>query len=390
MTQNQNNISELIFLFLKGELDDTQREELDLWLKDEHNFSLFNNIVDKEEILNKTLLYDNYDISGAWKKLNNKIPEEEILNENTNKQLIYRLIAYAAGIMLPILFAILLWPESKDYNEIAENNKIQSGSSEAVLLKPDGQVVNLKSDTSMVIAVADGAVAVKNEGKLVYNKPQEKVEKLMYNTLKTPIGGEYELVLSDGTHVWLNADSYIKFPVIFSKSQRKVIVGGEVYFDVAKNKEKPFVVDVEGMQIKVLGTQFNVRSYKEETDIITTLVEGKVELKNSLNRKMFLSPGNQILLSRSNNNMEKRKANVHEAIAWKNGRFLFDNRSLEEIMNDLARWYNIEVFYYSNDIREERFRVDVEKYDTIDKILDLIEKTGDVKFRIKGRVIYVE
>ena len=209
------------------------------------------------------------------------------------------------------------------------------------------------------------------------------------NRIVTPVGGEYQVELPDGTKVWLNADSYLEFPSKFSDKQRKVIAMGELYFDVASNKDWPFIVESQGIELKVLGTEFNLRSYPDEGHIRSTLIEGSLLVSNSLRKQIKLTPGRQVLVDKSNNEMLKSVANIEEVTAWRNGKFIFNNRRIEDIMYDLARWYDIKVFFANPRVKEKRFSVDVERYGNIEFILRLIEGTGEASFTIKNNVITV-
>ncbi len=380
MKNIDSHISDLIVLFLNGKLGECQKKELEEWLKDSHNKIVFEKITSTKLILDKSVRYDSYNKSSSWTNISKRI---------SVKKKSLKWLAYASVIIIPIAFTILLWDYVAEMTISEKDQVIHAGGSNAVLYKADGQKIKLESSNNGFIDVAEGLKASNVEGKLIYDASEYNSEKVVYNKIITPKGGEYQLVLPDGTHVWMNSCSFIKFPTKFTGKERKVFVGGELYFDVKKNKNKPFVVDVDARKIKVLGTEFNIKSYNEDSNIITTLVEGKVEVIDKYNKSVMLNPGNLVNLNKEDEIMKIEKADIEEVISWKEGRFIFSNRTLEEIMDDLARWYNIETFYYNSEIRKERFSVDVEKYDNIDKVISLIETTGDVKFKIKGRAIYV-
>lgn len=197
------------------------------------------------------------------------------------------------------------------------------------------------------------------------------------------------MVLADGTTVWMNAGSTLRFPQFFTGDCRKVIARGELYFEVARDEEKPFIVEMEGgYKVKVLGTEFNMRSYDEGV-CETTLVRGKVSIEGD-SLQTILAPGQQAIQRKGAGGVEVKEVDSRDAVAWRRGAFLFDNARLEDIMEELGRWYDVEVFFESQAIREERFSVDTRRYTTIDEVLELIESTGTVGVAIKERSVIVK
>ncbi|RXQ88051.1 DUF4974 domain-containing protein [Ancylomarina salipaludis] len=375
-------ISKLIVRYLNGQLNDEQEQELNQWLETPLHRNLFEKIVTKENILKMSFEYDGCDLDKAWTKI-----EKQLLN----KHLLQHWLAYAAILILPIAIGFLILTQNPQYDEVmTETTTIVPGSSHAILYFANGDVVDLKVDTSMLIRTKDHLLVRKDDEKLSINSDSLLSNKLTrLNKIVTPIGGEYQVELPDGTKVWLNADSYLEFPSVFADNQRKVIAKGELYFDVAKDEAKPFIVESQGMNLKVLGTEFNLRSYADENQVISTLVEGSVEVKNALGDGRILVPGKQVHIQKSDNSMQVSQANIESVIAWKNGRFIFDNRRLEDIMYDLARWYDVKIFFGNSSVKEAHFSVDVLRYGEIESILSLIEGTGDASFVIKGNVITV-
>ncbi|MBI9057202.1 MAG: FecR domain-containing protein [Labilibaculum sp.] len=383
MRTPNKNISNLIASYIKGEITDIQKEELDIWLENSKNKQLFDEIVTKERILDKCNDYDAFDMNKAWIQIDQKI----------SKKTDYRKwLAYAAVILLPLAIGFLVLNQVTEHEPmLAEVKPITPGESNAVIYFSNGEIVNLQNDTSSVIRSEENLLVERNNNQLRINDDQllaSSVGKM--NRIVTPIGGEYEVVLPDGTKVYLNADSYLEFPSKFSEKERRVIAKGELYFDVASNKEWPFIVEAKGMNLKVLGTEFNVRAYSEESEIISTLVEGSVLVNNSLGENTVLKPGYQAVISKANNSIKNIKANIEEAIAWKNGRFIFDNRRVEDIMYDLARWYDVKVFFANASVKEKRFSVDVQRYGEVEEILKLIQGTGEANFTVNGNTITVE
>lgn len=378
----KNKISDLIIQYLKGDLNKNQNQELQAWLKESRHQSLFDKIVNKERILKRSREYDSFDIDKAWNQIDKQI------SQKTDYR---KWLSYAAVILLPLAIGFLILKQAPEYNnEIVQLQEIKPGGTNAKLYFSSGDVIDLKEDTASVIRSGDNLLVNKDSNRLYINSDQLQAGNLVkMNRIVTPIGGEYQVELPDGTKVWLNADSYLEFPSKFSDKYRKVIASGELYFDVDSHKDWPFIVESQGVELKVLGTEFNLRSYPDEPNIRSTLVEGSVLVSNALHKQIKLTPGRQVLVDRSNNKMLERVANIEEVTAWRNGKFIFDNQRIEDIMYDLARWYDIKVFFVNSSVKDERFSVDVERYGEIESILKLIEGTGEASFTIKNNVITV-
>jgi len=376
-------IAKLIVRYLYGQLNDEQEQELNLWLKEPLHQKLFDKIVSKENILNMSFDYDSYDSGRAWMKIEKKL---------SKKQLLQKYLAYAAILILPLAIGLFILTHNPQYDDmIAETTTIVPGSSHAILYFANGDVIDLKVDTSKLIHTQDHLLVKKDNEKLSINSDNFHADQLIrMNKIVTPIGGEYQVELPDGTQVWLNADSYLEFPSKFTNNERKVVAGGEVYFSVAKDKTKPFIIESQGMNLKVLGTEFNLRSYPDDDQLITTLVEGSLEVGNALGETRLLSPGKQIVVLKADNSMNEYTANIEAVTAWRNGKFIFQNRCLEDIMYDLARWYDVKIFFANTSVKEARFSIDVLRYNEIESILSLIEGTGDASFEIKDNIITVK
>ena len=262
--------------------------------------------------------------------------------------------------------------------------EIKPGSSKAILKLADGTVINLEDEKELV-AEFDGTIISNNNKEVVYNSSAKKVKrrKLQYNTIEIPRGGEYQLTLSDGTKVWLNSGTTIKYPVVFAKDSREVFLyEGEAFFEVTENEDSPFIVHTSKMDVNVLGTSFNVRAYSDENQLATTLVTGKVIINQPENGKEYtLIPNEQAIFS--DRGIDINSVDVNKFIAWKDGRILFEENTLEEIFNDLSRWYNIDINYTNLEVKKLRFSIDVKRYDELGEILEILELTKKVKFEIE-------
>lgn len=264
---------------------------------------------------------------------------------------------------------------------------IQPGKDGAILTLENGSQVLLDTVQNGVVALQGGATAIVKNGTLVYEKNNET--EAVYNTMSTPKGRQYKMQLADGTMVWLNSASSIKYPVIFNKEERYVEVSGEVYFEVAKNKKQPFKVNVSNrMNVEVLGTHFNIKAYDNEPDINATLLEGSVKVADK-NNNVILKPGQQALLNNRPEIIVRKAVDLDQIMAWKNGLFNFEGLSFEEAMNQLERWYNIQVVYEKN-VPDIRFGGKLQRSLSLNDLLDILEKTG-VKFKLEeGRKLLVK
>lgn len=267
--------------------------------------------------------------------------------------------------------------------------EISPGESRALLILEDDTQIALDEIESGNIKSAKGITISKSaDGKLVYDLTNTTENKNSgYNTIITPAGGEYQVILSDGTSVWLNAKSSIKFPTTFGTKERFVETTGEVYFDVSHDPHKPFIVQTKNQQVKVLGTQFNINSYSDKIGVKTTLIEGSVLVKsNNSNASKFIKPGEESVFNQ--NNISISKVDLESAVAWKNGYFIFQDAELEDIMQQISRWYDADVEYATSN-KNIQFGGAISKYRELPELLKLLEMTEKVKFKIQGRRIIV-
>ena len=295
---------------------------------------------------------------------------------------------YAAVIVLFVSIGIFgLVNEEKQEVENGTVAQIEHGSMKAQLVLANGKKVDLRPETSLQLEEVGGTRILTSDNRIKYSGKDSlagQPAEVKYNTLIVPRGGEFSLELADGTRVWLNAESRLRYPVAFTGKERKVEMEGEVYFEVAKNKEKPFIVTVNGVDIRVLGTSFNVSAYQEE--VVTTLVEGKVQLKKG-NEQVILSPNQQAIWS--DDEFRVKQVDARNYVLWKEGIFYFEDVDLETILDDMARWYNVNVFYMNPALKEMKFSVEIRRYGDINEILRRIGQTKRVKFEIKDRTINV-
>lgn len=307
-------------------------------------------------------------------------------------------VAAAASVILLVSLAIYFLKPTPS-KEIAKNfapvkqlkNDAVPGGNKAVLTLADGSTILLDSIGNGNLAQQGNSRVIKlNDGKLAYQLEEGKTqqaEKLAYNTVSTPRGGQYQLTLSDGSKVWLNAASSITFPTSFEGNKRDVTLSGEAYFEVAHNAKMPFHVKVGDMQVQVLGTHFNINAYGDDELIKTTLLEGSVKVTKG-NSNILISPGEQARVDNSSSKITvKKDVDLDEVIAWKNGLFQFNKADIKTIMQQVSRWYNVNVLYQGN-IPKREFSGKIQRDLNLSQLLDLLGK-NKIHFKIEGQTLLI-
>lgn len=307
------------------------------------------------------------------------------------KFLYYKLAAAAVLLiaMSAVFFFALNNHKLEDEN-LAFNNPILPGGNKAILTLANGKTIILDTASTGKISTESGIHITKTaDGQLIYHVDHTTdLTAIGFNTISTPKGGQYQVFLPDGTHVWLNAASSLRFPVEFSGTERSVQLVGEAYFEVAKNKRKPFRVNTTNQVVEVLGTHFNVNAYPDEKISKTTLLEGKVAVSKGA-QVVLLAPGQQALNNAGFSSLNVKKiADVSEAVAWKNGLFMFDNEDIYTIMNKISRWYDVEIVFIK-DMKGRTYGGNISRFTDVKEVLNTMELTGTIHFKIEERRIIV-
>lgn len=280
-------------------------------------------------------------------------------------------------------------------NRLAGNSNklvIVPGGNKATLTLSNNKVIVLNNAANGVLAnLGSSNVRTVHNAELVYkNSPgntTSAIDENAINTLSTPRGGQYQVVLSDGTKVWLNSASSISYPVAFTGNERRVKLTGEAYFEVAKNKDKPFYVSMNNVQVRVLGTHFNIAAYNNDDDVTATLLEGSVQVTKN-NSMSLLKPGQQAVVPDGNDDIHVAPADIEQVMAWKNGYFSFNDENITDIMKRVSRWYDVEVEYKDN-IKDQQFGGIYDRSKSLTDLLHYLEKLGKVHFEIEGRRVIV-
>jgi len=391
MENSKQTTEELIDRYLSGAANANERDQLERLYA---NASLRRESIDDVGI----------DEVNQLKKEGLVAALAEIRKEKGRSMVLWPRIAVVAAAVAAVVFGI--WFFSSKYQDasiktgsIASVNDIAPGKNGATITLASGEVIELSGKKKGVVIgdtgmkYSDGST----DPSLPMNRDRfsSRGERSGVLTAQTAKGQTYEFILPDGTHVWLNADSKISFPNQFTGKERKILLSGEGYFEVAKDKAHPFIVESNGQAVEVLGTHFNISAYNDEAIVKTTLLEGSVKvaflspLEGEMpagQRGVYLKPNQQAVLS--NNKLDVITANIDQIMAWKNGKFAFQKESLQNIMRGVARWYNVEVVFEPG-FESKPFTGSMSRFENISTVLHVLELTGTVHFKVEGRRVTV-
>jgi len=298
----------------------------------------------------------------------------------------------AAAILIFVLAGVLFFyhRHNRQPVQITQNKPFKTdiapGGNKAVLTLANGSKLILNNAKNGNISTQAGARIVKQDSLISYKAMAANSTEVSYNTITIPKGGQYQLILADGTKVWLNAASSLKFPTAFTGKNRTVELTGEAYFEVAKNKDKPFNVKTTTQTVQVLGTHFNINTYSNEANVRTTLLEGSVKVY-SANASVMISPGQQAVLANTGTFEVKHDVDIDEIVAWKNGIFQFNEADIQTVMRQISRWYDIDV-EYKGKIPADLYRGKISRNVNVSQVLKILELSG-INFTIEGRKIIV-
>lgn len=388
---NQNELfKELMEQFISGEITPEGKTML-LEMLDNPQYS--------EEL--NSILRDNFDsveIPSVSSEVTEKFIEELKGKMNsyskTEKTAVIKLfnwkkIAVAASILIAIgIGTFVVFQKGDEAPVVVVSRQVNDkapGKTGAILTLADGSKIVLDSLGNGLVANQNNTTVSKKNGALVYKSGNNS--ELVYNTMTTPRARQYNLELSDGTKVWLNASSSLTFPTSFASNERKVILTGEAYFEVAKDKKRPFRVSVNEMQVNVLGTHFNINAYDDEATINTTLLEGSVLLSEK-SQKVLLKPGQQAQKQKKGTIVVNNKVNIDKVMGWKNGVFYFENADLQTVLREISRWYDVDVVFEKG-IPVRTFEGEIQRNLKLSQVLKILEK-NKVHFKIDGNVLRVQ
>ena len=308
------------------------------------------------------------------------------LKHSRRRELVRRWVV-AAAIVMPLTVGI--WFYGHHSNEVVPMSENVGKRHQVSLTLNDGRVLQVQQwSGDSVIQESGTGILVSAGQQMIYQAENVQLEEEIFNTLSVPRSTEYQVQLSDGTRVWLNSESELRYPVDFVGTERKVFLKGEAYFQVAKDATKPFRVMVNDMQVEALGTEFNINAYRDDDCLRTTLAEGKVRVSYPDTRQeCILVPGEQAVLKEGV--ITTGQVNVDDIIAWKKGRFVFSDMSLEAIAHQLERWYDVEIRFDDTVAKYYRFTGVMKRYNELEQVLGLIEETTNVRFKVEGQQVKV-
>lgn len=378
-------IARLIARYLSDEIGEEEQAELTRW-RDEspENERLFQEICKEENIKQNMQKRQTFHAEDGWEGVQRKIQRHRFRHRILN------ICKYAAIFIFPVVVAtVAIYKSGNEPQPLSQvEEQIVPGGKKAVLILDNGEAIDLKSTSGVELKEKDGTVIQVDSTVLNYQQaPARTSEKLAYNKVNVPRGGEYQLMLSDGSKVQLNSMSSIRFPVQFAQDCRLVELEGEAYFEVSKTGQ-PFIVQTKGMKIEVLGTTFNISAYANE-EYQTTLVSGSVKVQTENGSNRVLKPSEQACITPGSNQINVRNVDTAFYTSWIHGKINFKDQRLDDIMKTLARWYDMDVVYENEATKELRFGCYVNRYNEITPLVKLLEQTGRVTVTVEGKTIKI-
>lgn len=374
-------IADLIVAFIKGEISREELEVLDEWMDEaEENKALFVSFMDEVVFEEEKKWYDNERLEAIFTDIKAR-------KRKLQRRQHIRWYAAAAA-CVAIVFSVFIFNHREEAPVVADASTISVGKQMAYLLLSSGEKVVLQEHLRDTITTGEShRQIILDNGKVeIENTPGDTVVDEEYHTMEVPRGAEYNLTLSDGTKVWLNADTRLKFPTHFNSGKRYVELTGEAYFQVSRDETRPFIVHSGDIDVRVLGTEFCIRNYTDKATL-ATLVKGSVEVTDFAGRQMILKPGQQTVTA--NGYTSVRDVETIYYTSWKDGYFIFENTPLEEIMEELSLWYDCQYFFQNTAAAELRITARLKKYDEIDVLLGILSKTNEIQMEKKGNAIMI-
>ena len=384
--KNPFEFTKELLRYTRGELSKEEEKEIEQVLSEVEGMNtLVGELKDKTRIEHEMHVIARFDTERALGKVKNR--------KQVKRRGILSWIAAASVVVIAGVSAWILLSQEPDVHNLPVAEKFEPGKAVVTLEMASG--LKYRLDTlSSVVRNNRVNVAFDNNDRVLKIKEQDSLadgatKEIGYNTINVPYGGTYTVELCDGTKVYLNSGTTLEFPSRFDGKVRSVILKGEAYFDVARNVSKPFVVEVDEMKVKVLGTSFNVKSYVDEPGVYTTLVEGSVAILRDGQPEKKIKPGEQAYYNKGVGTLSIAEVDVKEFTSWKDGVFYFKDIALEEILRIVSRWYDLEVFYMNQGAKSVIYSGKLPMYSSVEDVLRKFEISGDVRFELKGRTLTV-
>lgn len=384
--KNPFEFTKELLRYTRGELSKEEEKGIEQVLSEVEGMNtLVGELKDKNRIEHEMHVIARFDTERALGKVKNR--------KQVKRRGILPWIAAASVVVIAGVSAWILLSQEPDVHNLPVAEKFEPGKAVVTLEMASG--LKYRLDTlSSVVRNNRVNVAFDNNDRVLKIKEQDSLadgatKEIGYNTINVPYGGTYTVELCDGTKVYLNSGTTLEFPSRFDGKVRSVILKGEAYFDVARNVSKPFVVEVDEMKVKGLGTSFNVKSYVDEPGVYTTLVEGSVAILRDGQPEKKIKPGEQAYYNKCVGTLSIAEVDVNEFTSWKDGLFYFKDIALEEILRIVSRWYDLEVFYMNQGAKSVIYSGKLPMYSSVEDVLRKFEISGDVRFELKGRTLTV-
>lgn len=351
-----------------GIATEEEKREVEAWKNERAGRSeLVENLLGQKDMVENDKELKRFPVWEAWRQA-----EKRLGRPRKGLRLLVECCKYAAVLAILAGGGYFLFRERPLEVKVTKVGMpvFHSGTKGARLILGDGKVVEITKDNRFQLAETDGTIIRKDSAGIVYNPVTSAGDSLVYNKMETLTGMEYTLALSDGSLVYLNAETSVKYPVVFGESERMVELDGEAYFEVAKDASRPFIVRMNGVDVKVTGTSFNARAYRNEGKVVTTLIEGRVEVNGKA-----IVPGEQARYEVGNGDLEIAKVDVEHFVAWKEGYFVFRNERLEDVMRTLARWYKVEYHFMDEASKDVRIGARFGRYNDMTPIIEMLRET---------------
>lgn len=375
-----------------GSITEAEQQQLQKWLRQNStNKHLYEKLKADKLLINDWKQLEKFDSTKAFKKI-----EKKIQDEKKTRVLLPNYLKYAAAIAIVIIGSYFTFHYFKNQNHlVTPEYAIAPGTQKAILVTAQQQQIELDNTTGERFIKGEEVQILQSGSKLDYHsdsKASANLTEVSYNTLITPKGSEYSVVLSDGTEVMLNACSKLKYPVVFNTEARMVELEGEALFKVRKSLKTPFIVKTSNVNIKVYGTVFNVSAYSNDNKVQTTLAEGSVGIAYPDIHKaeeLKLNPGQQNTFDKSTGNIETKEVDAASFMAWSRGLFVFENEPIENILRVLSRWYAFDYEFKDVSLKQQRFTISISRYSNASGIFDMIAASSHLRFSMKDNVIRV-
>ncbi|WP_462347843.1 FecR family protein [Butyricimonas faecihominis] len=386
LTNKHFRIAEIMAAFFTGSQTEQDERDFEEWTKESDRHRAFvDRLLNPEEYEENRRALDKFQVEEAWSKMDKKIGDTKVRKLPSWKWG----VRYAAVVLVLLSAGVYYWWNSEEVREeVPVLYQIAAGTTGARLTLGDGSVVDVLKDRAVELKEVDGTKIVTDSIGIDYSTQETVDTAEVMNTVQTLTGMEYMLTLSDGTRVFLNAETKLKFPTKFRKEERVVVLEGEAYFEVRKDATHPFIVKANDVDVKVLGTSFNLRSYSDENSIATTLVSGKVAVYAGENSEEIV-PGEQAVYMKETGKMEVKPIDVTLYTAWHTGKFIFRNETLEEMMSYLSRWYGVKYRFIDEGAKKLQIGARLDRYNDMNPIIEMLKKTGLVNITQVDNMLYI-